>query len=124
MATTTTLTRLDIPKINAGAFGDTFLQEEGTYDHSSAETVTKGGVIWISKNPGKAIIKGAPVHISGAEAKQAGFELQYSSTSQTVCQLSGVGIKFLDNKIRFANPTVNRNDWFVFKRDNILFQGN
>lgn len=124
MATTTTLTQLSVPKLNAGAVGDRFILDDGVHDHSSDETISRSGIIFIAKNPGKAIIKGAPIHISGQSVVQEAFELQYSSTAQTVCTLSGANTKFLNNKIRFGNPTSNRNDWFVFKADSILLQGN
>jgi hypothetical protein len=124
MATTTTLTQLSIPKINTGATGDTFLLADGTYDHSSSETITKAGVIFTAKNPKKAIIKGAPINITGAGAVMAEFELQYSSTSSAVCSLKGAGLKFLNNKIRFGNGTSSRQHWFSVGADSVLMQGN
>lgn len=123
--TTTTLTQLSIAKVNAGAAGDIFLLEDGTYDHVSREAISKGGVTLKAKNQGKAIIKGAPIDVSGPQVTFDGFELQYSSTEQTVVSLRGTGYKFTNNKCRFGNPTANRNDWIVVKgADGGLIQGN
>jgi hypothetical protein len=123
--TTTTLTQLSIPKVNGGAFGDTFLMEDGIYDHVSREALTKSGVKFMAKNKGKAVIRGAPIDLLGAEVAQDGFVLEYGSTEQTVVNLKGSKFQFTNNKCAFKNLTANRNDWLLVRDGNDgLIEGN
>ena len=126
MASTVTVTQAAkiVPTANASATGDTVLVGDGIHDHTSEETITKGGVIVRPANKGKCTIKGAPIHVTGSLAEFRDFILQYGSTNQTVCNLRGAGVKFLNNVCQFLNKTTKRNDWFYIGANNVLFEGN
>lgn len=117
--TTTTLTQLSIPKINAGTTGDTFLLEDGIYDHVSREAITKS-VIVKAKNPGKAIIKGAPIDLKAINIEFSNFDLQYSISEDYIhiekpCKLLG-------NKIHFANTAKGK--WIIVNDPDVTIAGN
>jgi poly(beta-D-mannuronate) lyase len=121
--TTTTITSIStlVPKANAGAAGDTFLLADGTYDHVSRESITKS-VIVKAANKGKAIIKGAPIDLNSCTFD--GFDLQYSTTEQTVVKMGAAGTRLLNNRIHFANRITSRQDWFVVKGNDCILDGN
>lgn len=124
--TTTTVTSIPslISKANAGIAGDVFLLADGTYINTSRTAVTKSGVVIKAANPLKAIIKGAPIDLSGSGITFEGFDLQYSTTEQTVIHIDGADTKFLRNKIHFANPISTRQDWLNVRADNCLINNN
>ena len=124
MATVTTVTQLSIPKFNQGAFGDTFLVDDGTYDHPSFEYLSKSGISVQAKNKHKAIIKGAPIGVSGADIKFKGFDLTFKTTAQTVTPINGARCDYSDNKIHHVNAITSRQDWHVVKGQDTKFERN
>lgn len=121
---TISMSQFSVPKLNAGATGDTFIVEDLIYDHPSAETITKSGITVQAKNKHKVQIKGAPIHYQGTDIIFRGFDLEYKTTSQTVVAVNGARTYLLENKIHHQSPITTRQDWFVVKGAGSKLEGN
>ncbi len=108
---------------NSASTGDVIILTDGTYINTPRTSIKKSGVIVKALNQGKAIIKGSPIDLAANDIEFSGFDLQYSSTDQTVIKISS-GCKLLRNKIHFTNSITTRQDWIVVSGNNCQIEDN
>ena len=107
-----------ITTANSAAVGSVIELADGTYNNSSRTSISKSGVTVKALNLGKAIITGAPIDLKANDIEFSGFDLQYSSTDQTVIDIRGTGCRLSSNKIHFVNTIATRQDWINVRANN------